>query len=149
MESRQVARSRWKPYSHCVLTLCSPPPARPLRQGKGLLNYVEVNSQRWQRDTVAGAPNGPLWRNSALMRRRVSYLVDSSQGELPCEPFDSLYACGIFPDLPPCPQPSMVRYWQNYAKRIATSCGFRFQALLMSCSCDADGINPRGMFSVV
>lgn len=80
------------------------------------------------------------------MRRRVSYLVDSSRGALPCEPFDSPYACRTFSDLPPRPQPSMVRHCQNYAKRIASSCGFRFQALFMSCSWDAGGINPLGMF---
>lgn len=147
---RQVACSWWKPYSHCLLEHGSPPPARPLRQGKGPLNYVEVNSRRWQRDTVAGAPNAPLWRNSGFMRRRVSYLVDSSRGALPYEPFDSLYICGtFFPDLPPCPQPSMVRYWQNYAKRIAGSCGFYFQASFVSCSWDAEGINPLGMHFVV
>ncbi len=113
-----------------ILSVCwsmaPPPPDRLLRQGKGPLNYDEVNSRRWQRDTVAGAPNGPLWRNSEFMRHRVSYLVDSSQGVLPCEPFDSLYICGTFSDLPPCPQPSMRIYWQNYAKRMAGICGFCF-----------------------
>lgn len=145
---RQVACSWWKPYSPCLLENSSPPPARLLRQGKGPLNYVEVNSRQWQRDMVAGAPNGPLWRNSEFMRRRVSYLVDSSRGVLPCEPFDSPYVRGTS-DLPPGPQPSTVRRRQNYGKQIAGVCGFCFQASLMSCSCDDGGTNRFGMFSVV
>ncbi len=102
----------------------SPPPARPLRQGNGLLNYVKVNSRRWQWDTVAGAPNRPLWSNSEFMRRRVSYLVDSSQGALPCEPVDSPYVCRTFSDLPPRARPSVVRYWQNWVKWSDDICGF-------------------------
>lgn len=112
-QSRQVARSWWKPYSHCLLEYSSPPPARLLRQGKRPLNYIEVNSRRWQRDTVAEAPNGPLCRTNEFMRPKVSYLVDSSRGVLPCEPFDSLCVCGTLSDLPPRPQPFTVRYRQN------------------------------------
>ncbi|KAI4819742.1 hypothetical protein KUCAC02_004978, partial [Chaenocephalus aceratus] len=49
-----------------IPSVCSP--ARPLRQREASLNYVEVNSRRWQRDTVAGPENGALWRTGEFMR---------------------------------------------------------------------------------
>lgn len=73
------------------------PAARPPRQAERLPNHTEVNSLRWQWDTVAG---GTCWTSfvgpTGFMRLRVSHLTDSLRGVLPREPFDSPRVCGTF-----------------------------------------------------
>lgn len=126
-QSRQVACSWWKPYSRRLLDCRPPPPVCLLRQGKGPLNYMEVNSRRWQWDTVAGAPNGPLCRTNEFMKPKVSYLVDSSRGELPREPFDSRSVCGTFWFTSSSSTPSWCDTGRTNAKQISSFFGSFFQ----------------------
>lgn len=113
----------------------------------------EANSRRWQRDTVAGGggrgmgAGGTKWTSLEFTRRRVSYLVDSSRGALPREPFDSSARplASFRPDLPPGPQPPplTVRCWQEVRKERPAVVGFSFRRLLPSHSGGAGGIDPQ------